>query len=74
MEYIEEYVDVLAQLDQSLADPETGDQFPLWDIVEANDSNRVLREELEAYQDRAAAAVDPDQPQPLINPADALTD
>lgn len=74
MDVIENYVDVLGQLDESLGDPELGDAFPLWDFVEANDSDRLLTEELEAYQNRQAEAVDPNRPESLINPADALTD
>lgn len=74
MIYIEEYVDVLGQLDLSLADPELAEAFPLWHIVDANDSEGVLREELELYQTRQATGADSDQPKSLINPADALVD
>lgn len=74
MEYIEKYAEVLGQLDQSLADPEVADRFALWDVIEANDSERSFQDELAQYQDRQLAASNADRPQSLIDPAELLTD
>ena len=39
MDYVEQYTTVLQQLDQSLEDDENGSKFPLWQLVESNDSS-----------------------------------
>lgn len=40
-EYVEQYSDVLQQLDLNLVDEEIGRDFPLWAVVEANDNSGV---------------------------------
>ncbi|QDS98381.1 hypothetical protein [Adhaeretor mobilis] len=72
MEYIEKYNKVLAQLDKQLGDPEIGDAFPLWDIVDSNGSNSDFRDAYASYATRQADVENlPLEQRPLINPADA---
>jgi len=52
METVDEYALVLEQLDLSLADPEVAKKFPLWNIVEANDTERKYADAIEANQNR----------------------
>lgn len=62
-EYVEQYSDVLQQLDLNLVDEEIGRDFPLWAVVEANDNSGVyakaagkyLRNEKEEASDEPAA-------------------
>jgi hypothetical protein len=49
MVFIVEYKDVLEQLDEQLAD-----DFPLWDIIEAFDSEQKFEVELREYKQRTA--------------------
>jgi hypothetical protein len=75
MDVVEEYVNVLKQLELSLEDEEVADRFPLWDVVRANDNERKYTAALTAYDARVSG-----QPAPksavrgksLINPADAV--
>ena len=43
-EYIQQYTEVLQQLDINLSDEEIGRDFPLWALVEVNDSSRAYAE------------------------------
>lgn len=71
METLEDYEKLLAQLDLGLADPEIGDAFPLWEIVEANSDSRSLTAAYEKYRGRQADLTNlPEEQRPLINPAD----
>lgn len=71
METLEDYEKLLAQLDLGLADPEIGDTFPLWEIVEANSDSRSLTAAYEKYRGRQADLSSlPEEQRPLINPAD----
>lgn len=62
-EYVEQYSDVLQQLDLNLVDEEIGRDFPLWAVVEANDNSGVyakaagkyLRNEEDEESDEPAA-------------------
>ena len=54
-EYIEQYNKVLQQLDMSLADEAVAAQFPLWNIIYANDSERKFTEELTIHNRRTGA-------------------
>ncbi len=49
MEYVEQYSTVLQQLDMSLIDEDVGRDFPLWKLVEANDSSRAYTEGFKKY-------------------------
>jgi hypothetical protein len=85
MDFIDDYNEVLEQLDLSLADKELADRFPLWPWLEANDQERKFAEAIELRRQRAGMAPlypseqpKPEgepaaEPAPLINPADALT-
>jgi hypothetical protein len=70
MDFVDEYAKVLEGLDLSLADPEIGDRFPLWDVVEANDSQREYAEAIAARRERQTGV--PEGTEPAINPADLL--
>lgn len=61
MEYLEQYAKVLQQLDLSLADEEIDKRFPLWDILEANDSDRRFDRVLLEHQ-RRLGTVAPEEP------------
>ena len=52
MEDIYLYVGVLAQLDKSLSDDDIDERFPLWNLLEANDSERNFVEELAEHKRR----------------------
>jgi hypothetical protein len=71
LDVVEDYSKVLAQLELSLADAEVADNFALWEIVEANDSQRKFAEALEARNNRITGK-QPDA-ESLIDPADALS-
>jgi hypothetical protein len=70
-----EYVKVLEQLELSLGDEEIANKFPLWDLLEANNTQRKFTSALETNSARRAGRP---LPQPdsgskaLINPADAI--
>lgn len=74
MVFVEEYGELLDQLELSLADEELGDKFPLWDLVEVNDQTRAFTEALTAYKARVNAAPKDREADSLINPSEALTD
>ena len=73
MEFVDEDAQVLTQLDLSLADKEVGDQFALWRVVEANDSERKYADAIVARQERVTG-VKPGGADAAINPADGLID
>ena len=52
MDYILQYRAVLDQLDLTLNDEEIQDQFPLWDFLKVNDSDRKFTEELKLHEQR----------------------
>jgi hypothetical protein len=81
MDVVEQYVDVLEQMDLRLSDKGVLERFALWPLVEANDQMRKYDDDLAVYhgeassissvktpasQDRGAAT--------LVNPADVLVD
>jgi hypothetical protein len=68
MEFVDDYNDVLEQLDLSLADKEVADQFALWDVVKANDQERKYADAIDAHQ-AAATGLLPGM-EPAINPED----
>lgn len=84
MDFIDDYNQVLEQLDLSLTDKELADRFPLWPWLEANDQERKFAEAIELRRQRAgmaplypSEAPQPEgepaaEPAPLINPSDAL--
>ena len=47
MEFVKEYFKILDQLDETFAD-----DFPLWDVIENFDTDRLFENELRAYQER----------------------
>jgi len=51
---IEQYTNVLEQLDLNLMDEEIGSEFPLWDLMEVNNANGEFSEALEAYHRKTA--------------------
>ena len=53
---IELYTEVLEQLDLSLADEEIDSEFPLWDLVEMNNTNGEFSAAIAEHQRRAAGA------------------
>ncbi|MCA9236712.1 MAG: hypothetical protein KDA44_14655 [Planctomycetales bacterium] len=74
MVFIEQYGDLLNQLDLSLSDEELASAFPLWDIVEANDMENRFAAELRAHLERTNRAPQDRDAESLINPGDALID
>ncbi len=52
VEYVDEYSDVLQQLDLSLADEEVDQKFPLWDILIANDGERKYFDQIATHNQR----------------------
>lgn len=65
LEFVDEYNEVLIQLDLSLADDEVGSRFPLWNIVQANDSSSNYTEGLKKFYHPEAAQPD-SQPESQI--------
>ncbi len=59
-EFVLTYAKVLAQLDQSLVDPELADKFPLWEVIAQNDSERDLSAAIDAWYARQEAAAEGD--------------
>jgi len=55
VDYILQYRAVLDQLDLTLNDEEIHDQFPLWDFLKVNDSDRKFSEELKLHEQRQGA-------------------
>jgi len=53
MDEVEQYTKVLEQMDLSLTDEETDHKFPLWELVEMNDSNNLFTEALQEHHRRA---------------------
>ena len=53
---VEQYMKVLEQLDLSLADEEIDKSFPLWDLVQLNNTNGEFSEVLNEHQRRTAPA------------------
>jgi hypothetical protein len=74
LDLVKEYEKVLEQLDLSLADPEVGDAFPLWHIVEANDQQRDFAEAIAAHKGLGSTASPLPEVKPLVNPADAYSE
>lgn len=62
MDEVGNYVEVLDQLNMSLLDKEIQQKFPLWDLVEVNDSSSEYRGYVEAYRGSQA-----DQPPGIPN-------
>ena len=58
------YSKVLDQLDQSMLDPEIADAFPLWDVVEQNDTDRKFADAIAAWRARHEEEAQPDSEQP----------
>ena len=58
MESVDEYALVLEQLDLSLADEQVAKKFPLWNIVEVNDSGRTHANAIEAHLSRVSSSQD----------------
>ena len=52
MDEVEDYVRVLEQLDLSLMDADIESRFPLWDLVEMNDSDGKFSEYLLEHKRR----------------------
>jgi len=52
VEYIDQYREVLDQLDLSLADEAIDAKFPLWEVLEVNDSERKYADEIAAHHQR----------------------
>ncbi len=50
MDEVDQYVQVLEQLDMSLLDKDIQQSFPLWDLVELNDMSNDYREYIQAYR------------------------
>lgn len=69
---IEEYVKVLEQLDLRLSDEEVAPKFALWDVLEANDQQNKHAEEIARYKGRQTGQPVDQQPQTLVNPAEAI--
>jgi hypothetical protein len=75
MDVIDEYVNVLKQLELSLEDEEVADRFPLWEIVKANDGERKYAAATAAHDARMGGKPAPKPAamgKSLINPADAI--
>ncbi|HEX6961574.1 MAG TPA: hypothetical protein VF175_06885 [Lacipirellula sp.] len=75
MDVIDEYVTLLKTLELSLADEEVADQFPLWDVVKANDNSGQYADAIAAYEARKSGRPAPmpeSAGESLINPADAI--
>jgi hypothetical protein len=68
MDFVDDYVKVLDQLDLSLADKEVADRFALKAIVEANDSQRKHTAAIDAWHERSTGL--PAGTEPVINPAE----
>ncbi len=56
MEVIDEYAEVLMQLDLSFADEEIDTKFPLWDVLEASDQERKYVAPIAEHKKRLEAA------------------
>jgi len=62
MEFIDQYSSILEQLDKSLADEDVDSQFPLWNFLELNDSERKYPEAISAHRRRAGTEQPPAEP------------
>jgi hypothetical protein len=58
MESVDEYALVLEQLDLSLGDEQVAKKFPLWNIVEVNDTERTHANAIEAHLSRVSSSQD----------------
>jgi hypothetical protein len=75
MDVVDEYVNVLKQLELSLEDEEVADRFPLWDLLKANNGQRKYDAAIAAYDARMSGKPAPkpvSSGKSLINPADAI--
>ena len=80
MDFVEEYVKVLEQLDLRLSDKAVMDKFALWRIVAENNAERKYDADLDAWRShdpgggrrKSPAVLDQGTPT-LVNPADAFS-
>jgi len=75
MEYVEQYSAVLEQLDLSLLEEEVGSRFPLWDLLEANDTSDIFRDGISKYRqpDKASNEETPTDENPKPETAEPET-
>jgi len=52
VEYVDQYREVLDQLNLSLSDEAIDARFPLWEVLEVNDGERNYVEEIAAHHQR----------------------
>jgi hypothetical protein len=62
VEYVDEYSEILQQLDLSLADEEVDQKFPLWDILIANDGERRYFDQIAMHNRRLGLSPEGDAP------------
>lgn len=74
MVFVEEYGELLEQLDLSLMDEELAEQFPLWEVIARHDQSRMFVAELAAQRQREGAAPKDRDAESLVNPTEAFTD
>ncbi len=65
MEYVKQYATVLQQLDIQLVDEEVGRNFPLWKLLEVNDSSGIYEEGIRKYLDEAPEPSVPVSEEPI---------
>jgi hypothetical protein len=71
MEFVDDYRQVLDQLDLRLSDKGVSENFALWVVVEANDNERKYSEEIARYRGQETDLPGGGE-KPAINPADML--
>jgi hypothetical protein len=71
MEFVDDYRQVLDQLDLRLSDKGVADKFALWVVVEANDNERKYTEEIARYRGQESELPNGGE-KPAINPAEML--
>lgn len=74
MEYIDQYAEILMQLDLSFSDAEVADRFQLWDILEANDQEGKYHDAIAKHKLQVEHAQDAESGQASETTGDDRTD
>jgi hypothetical protein len=77
---VNEYADVLEQLDLSLMDDEIADKFPLWEVLQQHDQDRRHAQAIDRWLEKQGRKPRDETPDStptapsVVNPADAFSD